>query len=154
MSILVNFSPAARYRLSVTSRVVEGRNGEVHHAAVDVARLSPALARFLAGEEAVRKSDEGWDATLSCWNEADAMVCQGAAFGSGETRFLDGAAIEVFGGNGEVFLSARLNRKGQIRFPWPDGVFHVLMEEGPGRMVELDWRDVGMTHRKKARHEP
>ena len=37
----------------------EGRNGEVHHAAMDVARLSPAFARFIAGEAAARKSDEG-----------------------------------------------------------------------------------------------
>jgi hypothetical protein len=121
---------------------VEGRNGEVHHAAVDVARLSPALARFIAGEEAARKSDEGWDATLSCWNEADAVVCQGATFGSGETRFLDGAAIEVSGENGEVLLATRLNRKGEVRFPRPAGAFHVLMEEGPGNTVALNGRDV------------
>jgi hypothetical protein len=121
---------------------VEGRNGEVHHAAVEVARLSPALARFLAGEAAARESGEGWDPTLSCWNEAEEVVCQGARFGDGADGGMDGAAIEVFGGNGEVFLSARLNRKGQIRFPRPGEAFHVLMEEGPGRTVELDWRDV------------
>ncbi|MDR1646815.1 MAG: DUF3325 domain-containing protein, partial [Zoogloeaceae bacterium] len=116
---------------------VEGRNGEVHHAAVDVARLSPALARFLAGEEPAQKSREGWESTLRCWHEAEEVVCQGADFGSGETRFMDGTAIEVSGdgdnGNGgEILLSARLNRKGEIRFPRPEGAFHVLMEEGPG----------------------
>jgi hypothetical protein len=38
---------------------VEGRNGEVHHAALDVGQLSPALSRFLAGEEAAQESREG-----------------------------------------------------------------------------------------------
>jgi hypothetical protein len=45
---------------------VEGRNGEVHQTALDVARVSPSLARFLAKEESAQKSDEGWDATLIC----------------------------------------------------------------------------------------
>jgi hypothetical protein len=121
---------------------VEGRNGEVHHAAVEVGRVSPALARFLAGEEAAQKSGEGWESTLSCWNEAEEVVCQGAVFGSGETRYLDGTAIEVSGGDGEALLSARLDRKGEIRFPRPEGVFHVLLEEGPGRTVEINERDV------------
>jgi hypothetical protein len=121
---------------------VEGRNGEVHHAAVDVARVSPALARFLAGEESAQKSDEGWDATLTCRNEAVEVLCQGATFGSGETRFMDGTAIEVSSGDGEVLLASRLNRKGQIRFPRPEGEFYVLMEEGPGRTVEINGRNV------------
>jgi hypothetical protein len=121
---------------------VEGRNGEVHHAALDVGQLSPALARFLAGEEPAQASREGWEPVLTCRNEAAEVVCQGASFGSGETRFMDGTLIEVSGGNGEPLLSARLNRQGEIRFPRPIGEFHVLMEEGPGKTVELDGRDV------------
>jgi hypothetical protein len=59
---------------------VEGRNGEVHHAAVDVHQLSPALARFIAGEEPAQKSHEGWEAVLTCRNEAAEVICQGARF--------------------------------------------------------------------------
>jgi hypothetical protein len=62
---------------------------------------------------------------------------------------MDGMAIEVSGGNGEVFLSTRLNRKGPIRFPRPGGEFHVLLEERPGRTVELDGRDVAVTGAKR-----
>ena len=65
--------------------IVEGRNGEVHHAAVDIARLSPALSRFLAGEEAALENDEGWDATLSCWHEAEEVACRGGASGMAPT---------------------------------------------------------------------
>jgi hypothetical protein len=134
---------------------VEGRNGEVHQTALDVARISPSLARFLAGEEFAQKSDEGWDATLTCWYEAAEVRCQGASFGSGETRFMDGTAIEVSGGDGEVLLSGRLNRKGEIRFPRPEGDFYVLLEEGPGKTVELNGRDVAATRaaRKKSEGE-
>jgi hypothetical protein len=121
---------------------VEGRNGEVHHAALEVDRLSPALARFLAGKEPAQASREGWESVLTCRNEAAEVVCQGASVGSGETRFMDGTAIEVSGGNGEPLFSARLSRQGEIRFPRPIGKFHVLMEEGPGKTVELDRRDV------------
>jgi hypothetical protein len=121
---------------------VEGRNGEVHHAALDVSQLSPALARFFAGKEPAQESRKGRNATLSCWNEATEVVCQGATFGSGETRFMDGTTIEVSDENDKILLSARLNRKGEIRFPHPAGKFHVLMEEGPGQTIELNWRDV------------
>ena len=58
-------------------------------------------------------------------------------------------AVEVSGENGESLLSARLNRRGEIRFPRPNGTFHVRMEEGPGRTVELDGRDVAATGAKR-----
>jgi hypothetical protein len=120
---------------------VEGRNGEVHHAVLDVAQLSPALARFLVGEEPAQKEGKGWEVTLSCWQEAK-VVCQGARFEDGSDWGMDGIAIEVFGGNSESLLSTRLNRKGQLRFLRPDGEFHVLMEKGPGQTLELNERDV------------
>jgi hypothetical protein len=144
-----NFLRAARIVIPPAFRAeegiwltVEGWNGEVHHAAVEVDRVSPALARFLAGKEAARKSGEGWEPTLSCRHAAEEVICRGAVFGSGETRFMDGAVIEVSGENDKTLLSARLNRKGEIRFPRPEGEFHVRMEEGLGKTVELDWRDV------------
>jgi hypothetical protein len=121
---------------------VEGRNGEIHHAAVDVSRLSPALARCLAGEEPPQESREGWDAVLTCRNEAAEVICQGTRFGDGSDWGMDGTVIEVFGDNGKTLLSARLNRKGELRFPRPAGKFHILMEEGPGQTVELNERDV------------
>ena len=121
---------------------VEGRNGEVHHAAVDIARLSPTLVRFLAGEDPALKSAESWEPVLICRNEAAEVVCRGARFGDGSAWGMDGTVIEVGGGNGEPLLSARLNRKGAIRFPRPAGEFHVLMEEGPGQTVELNGQDV------------
>jgi hypothetical protein len=55
---------------------------------------------------------------------------------------MDGTAIEVSRDDGEVLLSGRLNRKGQIRFPRPEGDFYVLLEEGPGKTVEVNGRDV------------
>jgi hypothetical protein len=55
---------------------------------------------------------------------------------------MDGTAIEVSNDHGETLLSTRLNRKGQIRFPRPEGAFYVLLEEGPGKTVEVNWRDV------------
>jgi hypothetical protein len=121
---------------------VESWNGEIHQTALDVAHISPSLARFLAGEVHAQPSDEGWDSTLTCWSEGAEILCQGATFGSGETRYMDGTAIEVSGENGEVILSTRLNRKGQIRFPRPEGAFYVLLEEGPGKTVEVNARDV------------
>jgi hypothetical protein len=80
---------------------------------------------------------------LTCRNEAADVICQGATFGSGETRFMDGTLIEVSDENDNPLLSARLNHKGELRFPRPAGKFHILMEEGPGQTVELDERDVG-----------
>jgi hypothetical protein len=54
---------------------VEGWNGEVHQTALEIPRLSPSLARFLAGEEPAQKSDEGWDSTLTCWSEGAEILC-------------------------------------------------------------------------------
>ena len=126
---------------------VEGRNGEVHHAAVEVARLSPALTCFIAGEDVAQETGEDWDATLSCWNEAEAVVCEGAAFGSGETRFMDDTAIEVSSGDGEGLLSARLNRKSQVRSPAPKGRFTSRWKKGrDGR-----WRSMGGMWRRRGR---
>jgi hypothetical protein len=90
---------------------MEGWNGEVHQTALEIPRLSPSLVRFLAGEEPAQESDEGWDSTLTCWSEGAEILCQGVTFGSGETRYMDGTAIEVSGENGGVILSTRLNRK-------------------------------------------
>jgi hypothetical protein len=124
---------------------VEGWNGEVHQTALEIPRLSPSLARFLAKAEPAQKSDEGWDSSLTCWSEGAEILCQGATFGSGETRYMDGTAIEVSNDHGETLLSTRLNRQGQIRFPHPEGKFYVLLEEGPGKTVEVNWQDVEAT---------
>jgi hypothetical protein len=113
-------------------------------------QTSPSLARFLAGEEPAHKSDEGWDSTLTCWSEGAEILCQGATFGSGDTRYMDGTAIEVSNDHGETLLSTHLNRKGQTRFPRPEGAFYVLIEDGPGKTVEVNGRDVGVSKAIKA----
>jgi hypothetical protein len=130
---------------------VEGRNGEVHHVALDVEQLSPALARFLASEEPPQESREGWDAVLTCRNEVAEIICQGARFGDGSDWGMGGTRIEVSDENSETLLSTRLNRKGELRFPRPDGKFHILMEDGPGQTMELNERDAGQGS-EKANH--
>jgi hypothetical protein len=123
---------------------VEGWNGEIHQTAMEIARVSPALARFLAGKEAAQPDDESWDPTLACWHEAVEIFCQGTRFDDDSGQDMEDMLIEVSGEHGELLLSTRLNRKGQIRFPRPAGEFRVLLQEYQRlrRMTEITARDV------------
>lgn len=50
--------------------------------------------------------------------------------------------MNVYSYNNEVLLSGKADRKGLFDFTPPRQPFYVLMDDGPGHVFEVDWRDI------------
>ncbi|RAU18736.1 hypothetical protein DN062_04405 [Nitrincola tibetensis] len=74
-----------------------------------------------------------------CKLEGGFIVCQGGfSDGSGA----EGIQLDVITYDEDIILSSALDGQSSIRFPRPDGDFYILMDAGPGHIVEIDWPEI------------
>ncbi|GAB2603241.1 hypothetical protein [Nitrincola alkalisediminis] len=74
-----------------------------------------------------------------CKLEGDFIVCQGGfSDGSGA----EGIQLDVITYDEDIILSSTLDGQSSIRFPRPEGDFYILMDAGPGHIVEIDWPEI------------
>jgi len=74
-----------------------------------------------------------------CKLEGNFIVCQGGfSDGSGA----EGIQLDVITYDEDIILSSALDGQSSIRFPRPDGDFYILMDAGPGHIVEIDWPEI------------
>lgn len=74
-----------------------------------------------------------------CKLDGEFIVCQGGfSDGSGA----EGVQLDVISYDEHVILSSMLDEQSRIRFPRPEGDFYILMDAGPGHIVEIDWPEI------------
>jgi len=74
-----------------------------------------------------------------CELDGDFIVCQGGfSDGSGAV----GTLLDVISYDEEILLSSELDDQSRIQFPRPEGDFYILMDAGPGHVVEIDWPEI------------
>lgn len=74
-----------------------------------------------------------------CWAEAKQISCEG---GESDGHPLLDALVEVISYDEKTLFSGKLDDKSRIRFQRPDGKFYILIDAGPGQVIELDWTDI------------
>lgn len=74
-----------------------------------------------------------------CWVEAKDILCEG---GESDGHPLPDALIEVIGYDEKTLLAGKLDDHSRIRFKRPAGEFYILLDGGPGQVVEIDWKDI------------
>lgn len=74
-----------------------------------------------------------------CWTEAKEIVCEG---GESDGHPLLNALVEVIGYNENMQFSGKLDDHSRIRFKRPQGEFYILIDAGPGQVIEIDWKDI------------
>jgi len=74
-----------------------------------------------------------------CKLDGEFIVCQG---GFSDGTGAQGTLLDVISYDEEILLSSTLDEQSSIRFPRPDGDFYILMDAGPGHIVEIDWPEI------------
>jgi hypothetical protein len=74
-----------------------------------------------------------------CWTEAKSIICEG---GESDGDPLLNALVEVISYDEKTLFSGKLNDHSRIRFARPAGQFYILIDAGPGQVIELDWKDI------------
>ena len=74
-----------------------------------------------------------------CWVEAKDIICEG---GESDGHPLPDALVEVLAYDEQPLFSGKLDDHSRIRFPRPAGEFYVLLDGGPGQVIEIDWKDI------------
>lgn len=76
---------------------------------------------------------------LNCSTSNEQIECKGS--------FSDGSAasdfpFEVISYEDELLLKGKTNKESAFNFPTPDQDYYILLDAGPGHVVELDMLDV------------
>ncbi|SNR79891.1 hypothetical protein SAMN05192560_1142 [Methylobacillus rhizosphaerae] len=74
-----------------------------------------------------------------CWVEARDIICEG---GESDGHPLPDALVEVIGYDEKTFLSGKLDDHSRISFKRPQCEFYILIDAGPGQVIEIDWKDI------------
>lgn len=74
-----------------------------------------------------------------CWTESKDIVCEG---GESDGHPLDDALVEAISYDEKTLFSGKLDDQSRIRFQRPTGPFYILIDAGPGQVIELDWKDI------------
>lgn len=74
-----------------------------------------------------------------CKLDGEYIICQG---GFSDGTGAAGTVLDVISYDEEILLSSTLDDQSRIRFPRPDGDFYILMDAGPGHIVEIDWPEI------------
>ncbi|MCB5190921.1 hypothetical protein LG198_09300 [Methylobacillus arboreus] len=74
-----------------------------------------------------------------CWTESKHVICEG---GESDGHPLPDALVEVISYDEKTLVSGKLDEKSRIRFARPDSEFYILIDDGPGQVIEIDWKDV------------
>lgn len=71
---------------------------------------------------------------------SDQIKCTGGfSDGSGAP----GVTLDVIGYDEQVLVGSKLGDDSTLTFKRPDGEFYVLLDAGPGHVVEVDYADIG-----------
>ena len=74
-----------------------------------------------------------------CWVEAKQIACEG---GESDGHPLLNAVVDVIRYDESQIFSGKLDDHSRIRFPKPAGEFYILIDAGPGQVIEIDWKDI------------
>ena len=74
-----------------------------------------------------------------CWTESKSIICEG---GESDGHPLLDALVEVISYDEKTLFSGKLDDQSRIRFQRPTGQFYILIDAGPGQVIELDWKDI------------
>lgn len=67
------------------------------------------------------------------------IECEGG-FSDGSSAA--GVKVELLSAEDEVLVSTRLGRLSTVTFNLPEGDFYLLMDAGPGHVIEVDRKDI------------
>ncbi|SEG84843.1 MULTISPECIES: hypothetical protein [Marinobacterium] len=75
----------------------------------------------------------------SCELNEGEIHCTGG-FSDGSSA--SGVTVDMISYDEEILANAEFDGDSRIRFERPDGEFYILLDAGPGHVVEVDWHDV------------
>ena len=67
------------------------------------------------------------------------VICEGRFHDGSEAV---GTPMTVISYQEQEIAHGELDKDSRFRVPLPDQAFYILMDAGPGEMVEVDWRDI------------